>query len=88
MLLGNFCKSHPIEGFVRLVQMKQISLFTTGLELVLKRKREFMDEMCLVIPLSQLQAFIKLHGPLGILRGAYIFATMVMLCIHLLQQFF
>jgi IS5 family transposase len=44
--------------------MKQISLATTGFELVTKRtrKREFLDEMNLVIPWSHLLALIAPHG--------------------------
>jgi hypothetical protein len=42
--------------------MKQISLATTGFELATKRtrKREFLDEMNLVIPLPQLLVLIAL----------------------------
>jgi IS5 family transposase len=42
--------------------MKQISLATTGFELVTKRtrKRKFLDEMNLVIPWSQLLGLIAL----------------------------
>ncbi len=45
--------------------MKQISLATTGFELVTKRtrKREFLDEMNLVIAWSQLLALIAPHAP-------------------------
>ena len=69
--------------------MKQISLATTGFELVTKRtrKREFLDEMNLVIPWSQLLALIAPHAPAG-KSGRPPFATEVMLRIHLLQQFF
>jgi IS5 family transposase len=69
--------------------MKQISLATTGFELVTKRtrKREFLDEMNLVIPWSQLLALIAPHAPAG-KTGRPPFATEVMLRIHLLQQFF
>jgi len=69
--------------------MKQISLATTGFELVTKRtrKREFLDEMNLVIPWSQLLALITPHAPAG-KTGRPPFATEVMLRIHLLQQFF
>ena len=47
--------------------MKQISLATTGFDLVTKRtrKREFLDEMNLVIPWSQLLALIAPHAPAG-----------------------
>jgi IS5 family transposase len=69
--------------------MKQISLATTGFELVTKRtrKREFLDEMNLVIPWSHLLALIAPHAPAG-KTGRPPFATEVMLRIHLLQQFF
>ena len=69
--------------------MKQISLATTGFELVTKRtrKREFLDEMNLVIPWSQLLALIAPYAPAG-KTGRPPFATEVMLRIHLLQQFF
>ena len=69
--------------------MKQISLATTGFELVTKRtrKREFLDEMNLVIPWSQLLGLITPHAPAG-KTGRPPFATEVMLRIHLLQQFF
>ena len=69
--------------------MKQISLATTGFELVTKRtrKREFLDEMNLVIPWLELLALITPHAPSG-KTGRPPFATEVMLRIHLLQQFF
>jgi len=69
--------------------MKQISLATTGFEVVTKRtrKREFLDEMNLVIPWSQLLGLIAPYAPAG-KTGRPPFATEVMLRIHLLQQFF
>jgi IS5 family transposase len=69
--------------------MKQMSLATTGFELVTKRtrKREFLDEMNLVIPWTELMALIAPHAPAG-KTGRPPFATEVMLRIHLLQQFF
>ena len=69
--------------------MKQMSLASTGFELVTKRmrKREFLDEMNLVIPWSELLALITPHAPAG-RTGRPPFATEVMLRIHLLQQFF
>ena len=69
--------------------MKQISLATTGFELVTKRtrKREFLDEMNLVIPWPQLLGLIAPHAPAGKM-GRPPFATEVMLRIHLLQQLF
>jgi IS5 family transposase len=44
--------------------MKQISLATTGFDLVTKRtrKREFLNEMNLVIPWSQLLAGFLRHA--------------------------
>ena len=47
--------------------MKQISLATTGFELVTKRsrKREFLDEMSLVIPWPQLLWLIAPDAPAG-----------------------
>ena len=69
--------------------MKQISLATTGFELVAKRtrKREFLDEMNLVIPWAELLSLIAPHAPAG-KTGRPPFAAEVMLRIHLLQQFF
>ena len=69
--------------------MKQMSLATTGFKLVTKRtrKREFLDEMNLVIPWSELLSLIAPHAPAG-KTGRPPFATEVMLRIHLLQQFF
>lgn len=68
--------------------MKQISLGTTGFELAIKRtrKREFLEEMNLVIPWSELLALIAPHAPAGKTRRPA-FATDVMLRIHLLQQY-
>ena len=47
--------------------MKQMSLANTGFELVTKRtrKREFLDEMNLVIPWSELLSLIAPHAPTG-----------------------
>ena len=69
--------------------MQQMSLAHSGFELVTKRtrKREFLDEMNLVIPWSDLLALIAPHAPAG-KTGRPPFATEVMLHIHLLQQFF
>lgn len=69
--------------------MEQMSLATTGFELVTKRtrKREFLDEMNLVIPWTELLALIAPHAPAG-KTGRPPFPTEVMLRIHLLQQFF
>ena len=45
--------------------MEQMSLASTGFELVTKRtrKREFLDEMNLVIPWAELLALIAPHAP-------------------------
>ena len=51
------------------------------------RKRDFLNEMNLVIPWSQLLALITPYAPAG-KTGRPPFATEVMLRIHLLQQFF
>ena len=69
--------------------MEQMSLAQTGFELVTKRtrKREFLDEMNLVIPWSELLALIAPHTPAG-KTGRPPFPAEVMLRIHLLQQFF
>lgn len=69
--------------------MKQMSLAHTGFELVTKRtrKREFLDEMNLLIPWTELLALIAPHAPTG-KTGRLPFPTEVMLRIHLLQQFF
>lgn len=66
-----------------------MSLASTEFELVTKRtrKREFLDEMNLVIPWSELLSLIAPHAPAG-KTGRPPFATEVMLRIHLLQQFF
>lgn len=66
--------------------MKQMSLAHTGFELVTKhtRKRDFLDEMNLVIPWAELLALIALAGKTD--RSP--FPIEVMLRIHLLQQFF
>ena len=69
--------------------MKQMSLAHSGFELVTKRtrKREFLDEMNLVIPWTELLALIAPHAPAG-KTGRPPFPTEVMLRIHLSQQFF
>ena len=69
--------------------MQQMSLATTGFELVTKRtrKREFLYEMNLVIPWTQLLALIGPHAPAA-KTGRPPFPIEVMLRIHLLQQFF
>jgi len=69
--------------------MKEMSFATTGFELVTQRtrKHEFLDEMNLVIPWSELLALIAPHAPAG-KTGRPAFASEVILRIHLLQQFF
>ncbi|MBI3728387.1 MAG: IS5 family transposase [Burkholderiales bacterium] len=69
--------------------MKQMSLAPAGFELVTKRTRkpEFLDEMNLVIPWSELFSLIAPRAPTGKTSGPPL-ATEVTLRIHLLQQFF
>ena len=69
--------------------MKQISLAATGFELVTKRtrKREFLDEMNLVVPWSELVGLIQAHAPAG-KTGRPPFAVLTMLRIHFMHQWF
>ena len=69
--------------------MKQMSLATTGFELVHKRtrKREFLDEMELVVPWTELIELIEPHAPKG-KNGRPPFAVSTMLRIHFMQQWF
>lgn len=69
--------------------MRQITLATTGFELVTKRtrKREFLDEMNLVVPWNELVGVIKPHAPTG-KTGRPPFAIETMLRIHFMQQWF
>ena len=69
--------------------MKQKSFASTGFERVTKRtrKREFLDEMNLVVPWSELVALIEPHAPSG-KTGRPPFAVATMLRIHFLQQWF
>ena len=69
--------------------MKQMSLATTGFELVHKRtrKREFLDEMELVVPWVELIGLIEPHAPKG-KNGRPPFAVSTMLRIHFMQQWF
>ncbi len=71
------------------MKMKQMSLASTGFELVTKRtrKREFLDEMNLVVPWAELVALIEPHAPAG-KSGRPPFAVATMLRIHFLQQWF
>jgi len=71
--------------------MKQMSLGQTGFELSNKRtrKREFLDEMNLVVPWGELVALIAPHAPApGAKGGRPPFAVETMLRIHFLQQWF
>jgi len=72
--------------------MKQISLATTGFELVTKRtrKRVFLDEMNLVVPWTELVGLIEPFAPggTGAKGGRPSFAVETMLRIHFLQQWF
>lgn len=47
--------------------MKQITLTASGFELTIKRtrKREFLDEMNLVVPWSELVGLIQPHAAAG-----------------------
>ena len=69
--------------------MKQMSLATTGFELVHKRtrKREFLDEMELVVPWVELIGLIEPHAPKG-KNGRPPFTISTMLRIHFMQQWF
>ena len=69
--------------------MKQITLAQTGFELVTKRtrKREFLDEMNLVVPWRELVEVIQPFAPSG-KTGRPPFAVETMLRIHFLQQWF
>ncbi len=69
--------------------MKQISLANTGFELVTKRtrKREFLDEMNLMVPWTELVALIEPFAPAN-KTGRPAFAVNSMLRIHFMQQWF
>jgi len=71
--------------------MKQMSLGAGGFERKTKRtrKREFLDEMNLVVPWAELVALIAPHAPQpGAKGGRPPFAVQTMLRIHFLQQWF
>ncbi|MBE0589342.1 MAG: IS5 family transposase [Hydrogenophaga sp.] len=71
--------------------MKQMSLSESGFERKTKRtrKREFLDEMNLVVPWAELVSLISPHAPaVGIKGGRPPFAVQTMLRIHFLQQWF
>ncbi len=69
--------------------MKQISLASTGLERSSKRtrKREFLDEMNLVVPWAELVTLIAPHATAA-KTGRLPFPVETMLHIHFLQQWF
>ena len=75
--------------------MKQISLATTGFELVTKRtrKRVFLDEMNLVVPWTELVGLIEpcvrfTPSSTGAKGGRPSFPVETMLRVHFLQQWF
>ena len=71
--------------------MKQMSLGESGFERKTKRtrKREFLDEMNLVVPWAELVSLIAPHAPApGSKGGRPPFAVETMLRIHFLQQWF
>ena len=71
--------------------MKQMSLGENGFERKTKRtrKREFLDEMNLVVPWAELVSLIAPHAPApGAKGGRPPFAVETMLRIHFLQQWF
>ena len=71
--------------------MKQMSLSESGYERKTKRtrKREFLDEMNLVVPWAELVSLIAPHAPApGAKGGSPPFAVETMLRIHFLQQWF
>ena len=69
--------------------MKQKSFAISGFELVTKRtrKREFLDEMNLVVPWAELVRLIEPYAPQA-KTGRPPFAVQTMLRIHFLQQWF
>ncbi len=71
--------------------MKQMSLSESGFERKTKRtrKREFLDEMNLVVPWAELVSLIAPHAAQpGVKGGRPPFAVATMLRIHFLQQWF
>src|SRR3990167_1374311 len=71
--------------------MKQMSLGESGFERKTKRtrKREFLDEMNLVVPWAELVSLIEPHAPApGAKGGRPPFAVETMLRIHFIQQWF
>ena len=71
--------------------MKQMSLSATGFERKTKRtrKRQFLDEMNLVVPWSELVALVTPHAPTRSAKGGRPpFAVQTMLRIHFFFFFF
>jgi IS5 family transposase len=71
--------------------MKQMSLGESGFERKTKRtrKREFLDEMNLVVPWAELVSLITPHAPTRSAKGGRpAFAVETMLRIHFIQQWF
>ena len=69
--------------------MKQTTFASTGFELVTKRtrKREFLDEMSLVVPWTELTGLIQAFAPASE-TGRQPFPIATMLRIHFMQQWF
>jgi IS5 family transposase len=69
--------------------MKQTTFASTGFELVTKRtrKREFLEEMNLVVPWKELTGLIKPFAPAS-KTGRPPFPIATMLRVHLMQQWF
>jgi IS5 family transposase len=69
--------------------MKQTTFASTGFELVTKRtrKREFLDEMNLVVPWKELTGLIQPFAPAS-KTGRPPFPIVTMLRIHFMQQWF
>jgi IS5 family transposase len=71
--------------------MKQMRLSESGFERKTKRtrKREFLDEMNLVVPWSELVALVEPYAPSPAAKGGRpAFAAQTMLRIHFIQQWF
>ena len=69
--------------------MKQTTFASTGFELITKRtrKREFLDEMNLVVPWMELTGLIQTFAPAS-KTGRPPFHIATMLRIHFMQQWF
>ena len=84
--LGKVCISQLSDPYRRLLEMKK-TLPPRAFELITKRtrKREFLDEMNLVIPRTELVALIEPHAPSG-KTGRQPFAVVTVPRIYFLQQ--